>query len=72
MSRNHARRLDAREPQHLDPNRYTFQVFSLGDGGTKVRVISAGFAPSQMGGRDVYCQRRSMLIQQRIKIGRRH
>jgi hypothetical protein len=28
MSRNHARRLDAREPQHLDPNWYTFRRFS--------------------------------------------
>jgi hypothetical protein len=61
MSRNHARRLDAREPQHLDPNWYTFrQVFTLGDGGTKVRVISGAFAPSQMGGHDAYCQSRSM------------
>jgi hypothetical protein len=37
-----------------------FAGFSLGDGGTKVRVISGAFAPSQMGGRDVYCQSRSM------------
>ena len=51
MCRNHARRLDAREPQHFDPNWYTFrQVFTLGDGGTKVRVISGAFAPSQWAG----------------------
>jgi hypothetical protein len=30
MSRNHARRLDAREPQHLDPKSYTFRRFQLG------------------------------------------
>jgi hypothetical protein len=41
MSRNHARRLDAREPQHLDPKWYTVsQVASLlGYGETKVRML---------------------------------
>jgi hypothetical protein len=49
MSRNHARRLDAREPHHLDPNWYTFRRFSAWETAEqKVRVISGAFAPTHV------------------------
>jgi len=40
MSRNHARRLDAHEPQHLDPNWYTFRRFRAEVNGPSIRLRS--------------------------------
>jgi hypothetical protein len=67
MSRNHARRLDAREPHHLDPNWYTFRRFSAWE--TAERRSESSPEPSL---RRMLPESVDVYIQQRIKFGRRH